>query len=129
MQYDTKAKTKAGGVAPQSLPLASHSPQSLPTWTAPERTEPAPLQRLAADLSAFTRLPVKAQHQTVQPLFQAASLQRAEEGRLSEELLAVRRQLVQLPQANAVPPRAAVPIPSQPVTAGEWVTVMRHRAD
>jgi hypothetical protein len=129
MQYDTKAKTKAGGVAPQSLPLASHSPQSLPTWTAPERTEPAPLQRLAADLSAFTRLPVKAQHQTVQPLFQAASLQRAEEGRLSEELLAVRRQLVQLPQANAVPPRAAVPIPSQPVTAGEWVTVMRHRAE
>ncbi|MFB9991963.1 DUF4157 domain-containing protein [Deinococcus oregonensis] len=83
---------------------------------------------MAADLSRFTSLPVKAQRQAVQPLLQAASVRRAEEQRLTGEQLSVQRQLAALPQASLTS-HAAVAVPARPVTAGDWVTVMRHQAE
>ncbi|MFB9992675.1 hypothetical protein ACFFLM_11920, partial [Deinococcus oregonensis] len=123
MEHTTKAKTQPKRSTAQSRPLAP-VPQPLPTWVTPDL---APLQRLAADLSQFTLLPVKAQHQALQPVFQAARLQRAEEQRWTHEQRAVQRQLAALPLA--VPAREAAPLPARPVTAGDWVTVMRHQAE
>jgi hypothetical protein len=123
MEYIKRAKAGPDHSAPQSRSQAVTP--SLPSWTPPE---PTPLQRLAAGLSQFTSLPVKAKRQAVHPLLQAATLQRAEEQRLSDEHTTIQRQFAALPQTNLAP-RAAVSIPSNPVTAGDWVTVMRQQAE
>jgi hypothetical protein len=129
LEYDSKTKTRLGVstsflpfLPPQPLP-----PQPLPNWALPELL---PLQRLAADLKQFTLLPVKAQQHAVQPLWQAASVQRAEEQRLAQEQLTVQRQIAALPVLTSpVVPRTPLAIPAHPVTVGDWVTVMRHQAE
>jgi hypothetical protein len=125
MEYTRRTKSVRGPATTQIQPSVA-APLALPTWTAPELTL---IQRLAANLNHFTMLPVQAQRQAVQPVLQATSLQRAEEQRLTDQRMTVQRQLAALPAANLAPLRAAVPLPSTPVTAGDWVSVMRQQAE
>ncbi|MFC4640194.1 DUF4157 domain-containing protein [Deinococcus hohokamensis] len=99
-----------------------------------------PLQRrqLQSEMSRFIARPVSAQRQVIGPVLGASACIQQEEARSSGLRAPLQRQVAEL---NAALPSgalkaalqrqttASLPVPVRPQTAGEWVTVMRHRAE
>lgn len=97
----------------------------------------APVQRA---MQRFTCTPTAAQRQAVIPVLRAASLRQQEEEHLRAQRLPLQRQVAELRAdlpADAIQTalqrqaseRSLTAVPAHPQTAGEWVTVMRHRAE
>ncbi|ASN79639.1 DUF4157 domain-containing protein [Deinococcus ficus] len=120
-------------------PLTPSAGPHQPTVRAevPAVSHHVPVQRA---MQRFTCTPTAAQRQAVIPVLRAASLHRQEEEHLSAQRLPLQRQVTDL---SATLPADAIQtalqrqasertpgvIPSHPQAAGEWVTVMRHRAE
>ncbi|MBZ9753037.1 DUF4157 domain-containing protein [Deinococcus sp. HMF7604] len=87
------------------------------------------VERAVRVAQAHLHRPVRVQRQVAGPVLRAASLQQAEVARVGVQRAAVAGQLAALPAGLAPTPRVPEPVPTQPVTPGQWVTVMRHRAE
>ena len=95
--------------------------------------EQVPVDSLALKQQAvqrFTARPQTLQRQAVMPVLRAAALDRQEQTRLSQQLTQVQRQITSLGEVTPAP-RPAQPLtaPAKPTTPGDWVTVMRLRAE
>lgn len=92
-----------------------------------------------AEIGSLQRLmqpAVTEQRQVIQPVFQAASLQRTEDERLSMQRQAVTQQASQFSVPSGAIQAAlqrqqqpTAPVPLKPQSAGDWVTVMCFQAE
>ncbi|WP_291432505.1 DUF4157 domain-containing protein [Deinococcus sp.] len=97
----------------------------------PPEQAPADLLALTQQaLQRFTARPQTLQRQAVMPVLRAAALDRQEQTRLRQQQTQVQRQITSLGEVTSAPrPPGSLTAPAKPTTPGDWVTVMRLRAE
>ncbi|MFT2721901.1 DUF4157 domain-containing protein [Deinococcus sp. A31D244] len=96
----------------------------------PEQVPADPLALTQQALQRFTARPRTLQRQAVLPVLRAAAMDRQEQTRLRQQQTQVQRQITALGEVTPVPrPAEPLTVPAKPITPGDWVTVMRLRAE
>ncbi|WP_230270600.1 eCIS core domain-containing protein [Deinococcus sp. 6YEL10] len=89
-----------------------------------------PLALTQQAVQRFTARPRTLQRQAVLPVLRAAALDRQEQTRLSQQQTQVQRQITALGEVTPVlRPAEPLTAPAKPITPGDWVTVIRLRAE